>query len=853
MQNLPVHILDLFVWYFARAPKKIYVIFSRGLKLLNNELSLTLNLRLLFTPLYNDYSKLGRAIGFVYRILKMFFGFWLLIVASIVLIALILAWYLVPFLLLYYTKISFVLIFVIVFLAKEFIRDDSGEFRTYTLNGRAFIRAFRVTTKNLFEKLRQSNNDYSFLSTNVEIYTILYRCELLNTDFFNRLTMALPALNTEILTEKAFFYADKYRVRYIEPEHLFLAILAQVPRLDLFLATYKLDFAQIESCVEWMVSIREDAAKIHFWQADYDVPLMGGVDKGRTGRVTPFLDAHSEDLTKSAASSQVKKPVGKAEIIEQVINLLGASGEKNVMIIGEPGSGKTTVVRGLALEIIKGTPFASLKYKRIVSLDVGLVAAGTHTIGEVSEKISLLMKEIEGSRDIILFIDEMHNFLMGDDSSLSGVFSVLETYASSGKFQIIGATSSANYRKYIEPAASFARLFEVVEVPPATPEVSLEILKDEALYLEKDYGITISFPALVATIEFCKKLIHERVFPDKAVDVLKRTCTSIKDKKFIFAEDIAREISLITHVPVSAVTADESAKLLNIEDDMKKMVIGQDPAVVQIGAAIKRARVGIRNENKPIASFLFVGTTGVGKTQTAKALAKSYFGDEKAMIRLDMSEYQQQDSINRLLGTPDGNMSGYLTDQVRTRPFSLILLDEIEKAHPSILLTFLQVLDDGRLTDTTGRTIDFTNNIIIATSNVGTRSIQELAQRDVVFEEMKSAAMQDVEDKFAPEFLNRFNGIIVFKPLSRGDVRRIADLILNRVRVMADAKGIKVGFSSELIDELATRGFDPQKGARPLTRVIEEFVETYLAEKILSAEVTAGMEIELGSEVFNTK
>jgi len=851
MKNLPTRLLDLLIWYFARAPKKIAVVFGRALKILNNEMSLTLNFRLLFTPLYNDYSKLGRAIGFVYRSIKTCLGFVLLFLGLIALIVTIISWYLLPLVLLYYTKISFVLLLVIIFLGKEFLRDNSGEFRVTALNGRPYTKAFRTSTLALYNRLSDANNDFAFLSTNKEIYSVLYRCELINTDFFIKLNAILENLNKPDVSQTAHNYAKTYNVRYVEPEHLFLAILSQVPKIDVFLSAYKLTLSQIENCVDWVVSPKESAAKQHFWQQDYSVPLMGGVDRGRTGRVTPFLDAHSEDLTKSALYGRVKKPIGKDSVIEQIISLLGASGEKNVMIIGEPGSGKTTVVRGLALEIIKGTPYNTLKYKRIISLDMGLVAAGTRTIGEVSEKIALLMKEIEDSRDIIVFIDEMHNFLMGDDSSLSGVFNILETYASSGKFQIIGATSSANYRKYIEPAASFARLFEVVEVAPATPEASLEILKDEAAYLERDYGIIISYPALVAVVEFCKRLIQERVFPDKAVDVLKRTCTSLKSKKFITANDIAEQVSLITHVPVSSVTSDESSKLLGLEDEMKKMVIGQDPAVVQISSAIKRARVGIRNEDKPIASFLFVGTTGVGKTQTAKALAKSYFGDAKAMIRLDMSEYQQQDSINRLLGAPDGSSSGYLTDQVRTRPFSLILLDEIEKAHPSILLAFLQVLDDGRLTDSQGRTVDFTNNVIIATSNVGTRSIQQVAVQGGVFEEMKTAAMQDVQDKFAPEFLNRFNGIIVFKPLSRGDVRKIADLILNRVRQMADAKGIKITFAPELIEMLVDKGFDPQNGARPLTRVIEDFVETNLAERILRGEVAAGDELKLGTEVFS--
>lgn len=851
MQNLPKHVLDFFVWYFVRAPKKIYIVSTRAIRLLNNELSLTLNLRLLFTPLYNDYTKLGRLLGFVYRVLKMFFGVWVLLLFIAALLSLILIWYLLPFLVIYYLKLWFFLFVLLVYVVKEFMRDDSGEFRVYELNGRSYEKAFRTSTLSLFDKLRESGNDYSFLSTNKEIYAVLYRCELIGSDFFSKLNQALPQLNKAQLSQNAYEYAEKYRVRYVEPEHLFLAILSQAQKIDIVLSTYKLELKHIESCVEWMVSIREDAAKAHFWQVDYDVPLIGGVDKGRTGRITPFLDAHSVDLTKEAQMGRVKKPVGKDDIIEQIIALLGASGQKNVMIIGEPGSGKTTVVRGLALQIIKGTPYESLKFKRIVSLDTGLVAAGTRSIGEVSTKINALMNEIEGSRDIILFIDEMHNFLMGDDSTLSGVFSVLETYASSGKFQIIGATSSANFRKYIEPVSSFARLFDVVDVAEATPDVSLEILKDEALLLEKDYNIVISYPALVATVNYCKRLIHERVFPDKAVDVLRRTCTSLKHKKFINAEDVAHQVSLLTHVPVSSINESESQKLLNIEDEMRKMVIGQDPAVIQIGAALKRARVGIRNENKPIASFLFVGTTGVGKTQTAKALAKSYFGDEKAMIRLDMSEYQQQDSINRLLGTPDGSMGGYLTDQVRSKPFSLILLDEIEKAHHNILLTFLQVLDEGRLTDSQGRTIDFTNAIIIATSNVGTRSIQQVAERDGHFDEMKAAAMHDVEDKFAPELLNRFNGIIVFKPLSRGDVRKIADLILDRVRKMADAKGIKVTFAPELIDELAHRGFDPQNGARPLTRVVEEFVETNLAERILRGDIAAGDEFLMGTEIFN--
>ena len=290
--------------------------------------------------------------------------------------------------------------------------------------------------------------------------------------------------------------------------------------------------------------------------------------------------------------------------------------------------------------------------------------------------------------------------------------------------------------------------------------------------------------------------------------------------------------------------------MLNIEADMRKMVIGQNEAINQIGAALKRARAGMRDEKKPISSFLFVGTTGVGKTETAKTLARIYFGSEDTMIRLDMSEYQHENSIQKLIGTSDGKTKGILTEAVRTKPFALILLDEIEKSHSNVLLTFLQVLDDGRLTDSTGRVIDFTNTIIIATSNVGTRVIQEVEQHNGNFEEMQTATMREVRNHFAPEFLNRFNGIIVFRPLTEGNVTKITDLMLDRVRKMADQKGIKVDFKPELIQELAKRGYTPEWGARPLARTIENTVESHLAVKLLDGSIKMGDEVVLGMEIF---
>jgi ATP-dependent Clp protease ATP-binding subunit ClpC len=488
-------------------------------------------------------------------------------------------------------------------------------------------------------------------------------------------------------------------------------------------------------------------------------------------------------------------------------------------------------------------------------MDAGALFAGTKSQGDVAARIKKIMDEVEKSGDIILFIDEIHNLVGGGSdagSEISSVFSILEPHLSGGRTQFIGATNIQNYRKYIEPNGAFSRLFNIVELPPANKEESLEVLKRVTKRLENLNGITITTPALIKIIDLSEKLIHDRVLPDKAIDILNRTAVSIaKTTKYLTANDAAKEISVVTHVPVSALSEDESQKLLSIEEEMKKRVIGQDQAIIQIGGALKRARVGIRNEGKPIASFLFVGTTGVGKTETAKTLARTYFGSEKVMIRLDMSEYQQMDSINRLIGNPDGSSKGILTEAVRTSPFSLILLDEIEKAHSNILLTFLQVLDDGRLTDSSGRVIDFTNSIIIATSNVGTKAIQQIAERAGTFEEMQESAMRDVRDKFAPEFLNRFNGIIVFRPLTLDGVQKIANILLENVKKAAEAKGIKIFFKPELINELVKRGFSTQWGARPLARVIENSVESYLAVKILSNQLKMGDIIYLGLEVFD--
>ncbi|OGC58339.1 hypothetical protein A2976_03240 [candidate division WWE3 bacterium RIFCSPLOWO2_01_FULL_41_9] len=860
MLNLPGTIVDFLYWWLVSAPKRIYITFQRATALINNELSFTLNIRLMFTPLFGDYTVVGRMIGFTFRIWEIIVGSLILIVMWIFTLISPLIWWSLPLFIIYNMKWAITPIIITAYLLRTTAvantpRKRTGEIKEDNLSDNELKACYRLKAISQLHKVQSKKSESVLRLLHLpEIQFVLKKAELLNEEFIKELSKKAENIEATALSKTAYDYAKNTDTRYVETEHIFLALLALIPDSETFLAVFSSDLPTVEGTVKWIVSEREELSRIFFWQEDYQLPTMGGIGKGMTGRVTPLLDSVSEDFTRKAQKGWIRKIIGREKEIKEIAQILSGS-KVNILIVGEPGSGKTSIVKGIAFRILKGFEYDAIKFKRIVSLETSSLIAGTKSAGELSEKLNRIMDEVEKSGDIILFIDEIHTLIsavQGEGADVSNIFSILEPHLTDHNIQFIGATTIENYRKYIEPNGAFARLFEIVEVPPSSRDDTIEILKYVSGFFQNEYKILITFPAIKRVIGLSDKLIHERVLPDKAIDILNRTASTVAySTRYLTAEDVAKEISEITHVPVTAISEDESSKLLNIENEMKKRVIGQDNAIMQIGAALKRARVGIRNESKPIASFLFVGTTGVGKTETAKTLAKTYFGDEEAMIRLDMSEYQQRDSIDRLIGTPDGRSKGVLSEAVRTKPFALILLDEIEKADSNILLTFLQVLDDGRLTDTTGRVVDFTNTIIIATSNVGTRSIQEIVQRDGSFEQMRDAVMKNVRQHYAPEFLNRFNGIIVFKPLNILAVKKIADLLLNRVRKMADEKGVKVSFKEELIDELVKRGYSPEWGARPLARLIETSVETNLAEKLLAKTLNKGDTVELGMEVFD--
>ncbi|MEK7595115.1 MAG: ATP-dependent Clp protease ATP-binding subunit [Patescibacteria group bacterium] len=855
--DLPSHFSKVFLWVFVRVPKRIFVLLEHILFLSNNAFAFTLTLKLLFTPLFGDYTIVGRLIGFIFRIIKLAVG--LVVMATLLTVSVFALplWYAFPIYLLLTDVSYFILYNLFLFVSFTILKLRKPELKLSFVADSSHASKACFFDKGLLQKFDISKETFlKELLSNSKVTRLLTLLEVNKNEFlmdFSKRVLEIKAPSQDLL-QKSFDFAKEKKNDYIELEHVFGSILKLMPQNDMFLAKFSLKTTNIEDAIYWVVSQRDHLRRIFFWQEDYVPPPIGGVNRGMTSRITPVLNSVSQDFTQMAARGYFDKVVGKEKAMKEAIDALSKGGGKNVLIVGEPGCGKTTMVRGLALKIIEGTEAKALKFKRLVSVEMGALISGARSPGEVSQKVEKIMEEAYGAGNVIMFIDEVHNLVAStgsENAELASVFSFLEPHLSSGKIQFIGATSFPNYRRYIEPNGAFARLFQLVVLEEATPQETLEVLKVMARKFGKTYKVDISFLALEKTIELSKKLIKDRVLPDKAIDILERASVSVsKSSKYVNSQVITEIISEITKIPVTAVTVDETNKLLNIEVEIKKRVIGQDEAVFQIGDALRRGRLGIRDEKRPIASFLFVGSTGVGKTETAKALASTYFGSEEIMIRVDMSEYQKDDSIDKLIGTSDGYTTGLLTDKVRRYPYSLILLDEIEKASSRVLLVFLQVLDDGRLTDSQGRVIDFSNSIIIATSNAGTSKIQEIMQNRGSYESMKEEALKEVRQRFAPEFLNRFSGIITFKPLYPSDVMEITSILLERVIKTLDDKGVRIKFKQELIDKLAHDGFDPQWGARPLRRLIENTVESYLARKLLTNEIVQGDSIEIGLEVF---
>ncbi|RYR66429.1 hypothetical protein Ahy_A03g012403 isoform B [Arachis hypogaea] len=648
------------------------------------------------------------------------------------------------------------------------------------------------------------------------------------------------------------------------------------------------------------------------------------VGSGSSSNKMPTLEEYGTNLTKLAEEGKLDPVVGRQQQIERVTQILGRRTKNNPCLIGEPGVGKTAIAEGLAQRIANGDVPETIEGKKVITLDMGLLVAGTKYRGEFEERLKKLMEEIKQSDEIILFIDEVHTLIgAGAAEGAIDAANILKPALARGELQCIGATTLDEYRKHIEKDPALERRFQPVKVPEPTVDETIQILRGLRERYEIHHKLRYTDEALVAAAQLSHQYISDRFLPDKAIDLLDEAGSRVrlqhaqlpeeakeldkevrqivkekeeavrnqdfekagelrdremdlkaqisalveKGKEMSKAEseagdagpvvtevDIQHIVSSWTGIPVEKVSTDESDRLLKMEETLHKRVIGQDEAVKAISRAIRRARVGLKNPNRPIASFIFSGPTGVGKSELAKALAAYYFGSEEAMIRLDMSEFMERHTVSKLIGSPPGYVGytegGQLTEAVRRRPYTVVLFDEIEKAHPDVFNMMLQILEDGRLTDSKGRTVDFKNTLLIMTSNVGSSVIEkggrkigfdlEYDEKDSSYNRIKSLVTEELKQYFRPEFLNRLDEMIVFRQLTKLEVKEIADIMLKEVFERLKAKDIDLSVTERFRERVVEEGYNPSYGARPLRRAIMRLLEDSMAEKMLAREIKEG-------------
>ena len=731
-------------------------------------------------------------------------------------------------------------------------------------------------------------------------------------------------LNT--LLKQAEKEADRLRNEKIGTEHILLAILKSEDTLAIKLLN-SMAVNLKKTFVDTLVALGMDMT-----QAKRELGALSN-PKNKKKSSFPTLEQYSRDLTEAAREDRLDPVVGRNAEVERVMQILCRRMKNNPCLVGEPGVGKTAVVEGLAQMIASGTVPEILADKRILSLDLSGMVAGSKYRGEFEERIKRVIAEVRVAGNVILFVDELHTLIgAGGAEGAMDASNILKPALSRGEVQMIGATTRTEYRKYIEKDAALERRFQPVYVEEPTREETIAILQGLRSKYEEHHGVTISDDALEAATDYAIRYINDRFLPDKAIDLIDEAASRKKlgifagnktakkaeetrhnleealeaalaegdieaaqalkkdldktDKKIektkhnmrekeqeqmlVTEEDVADVVSVWTKIPVSKITQTESQRLLKLEEILHKRVVGQNEAVETVAKAIRRGRVGLKDPKRPIGSFLFLGPTGVGKTELSKALAEAMFGNENAIIRVDMSEYMEKHSVSKMIGSPPGYVGfeegGQLSEQVRKNPYSVILFDEVEKAHPDVFNVLLQVLDDGRITDSQGRTVDFKNTIIIMTSNAGAQRIVDpkklgfsnVENAESEHKDMKNNVMEEVKRMFKPEFLNRIDDIIVFRALSKEDVKGIAALMLKELKNrLAKQMDITLTYGDTVKNFIFEKGYDKKYGARPLKRAIQNNIEDSLAEDILSGKIQASDKVSMtvvdGKVVFTKK
>jgi ATP-dependent Clp protease ATP-binding subunit ClpC len=638
-------------------------------------------------------------------------------------------------------------------------------------------------------------------------------------------------------------YVDAYEGRRHEVEvtDLLLATLRADKGLQELLYDRDVDMRKIENVVEWVRVQDLLRQRNRQFSSAARLKPKGTMDRAMTALATPYLDRLSRDLTRAAAFGHLAPVVGRDAELSAVFRAI-EGGRKSAILVGRPGTGRSAIIDGIAQRMVEEDVPAVLQDKRLVSLDIAQLVAGAGA-AEAQERLLGALYEVARAGNIVLVVEDvagMVGITAGSSESID-LSRVFANELSRGYFFCIATATPEAYGNAVERSPLGQALVKV-DVPEVGEDAAIRILEAKIGNIEYRNDVWFSYGAVEAAVRLSDRYIHESTLPEKAIEVAREAASAVRKSKgkdaTVTAEDVAALVAEKTNIPLTKVTAEETEKLLGLEDRMHERMIGQDRAVTSVAAALRRARAELREQDRPIANFLFLGPTGVGKTELAKTLAAEYFGNESAMIRLDMSEYQDKPSLYKLIGEPAGNAGGILTEAVRRQPFSLVLLDEIEKANPDVLTVFLQVMDDGRLTDNVGRTVDFTNVILIATSNAGSQYVQDSIRAGMAVEVIKDGLMNEqLKGVFRPEFLNRFDDIVVFAPLSEAEIGQIARLMLKKVAKRLEDKGILFEATDEAVAELAKAGFDPVFGARPLRRVIQDRVDNVIADAVLGGKL----------------
>ena len=659
-------------------------------------------------------------------------------------------------------------------------------------------------------------------------------------------------LSRELKRTLALSYADAraHRRQYVGPMELFIQSFNSSPKLQELLDKLGFPAEHVRQVAEWIrlqEKLREDYQRFVRLAA---LKPRTSMNRAMTAQQTPLLDKYSEDLTLAVGRGRLAPLVGRKAEMESLFRAI-ESGQRSAILVGAPGTGKTVMIEELARRMVAEDVPPELFDRRLVSINLArLIASGDPSLA--AERLLAILQEIAISGNVILAAEGLEALSGGGHT---GPLDLAETFATEldkGYFIAIATTTPKAWTEFVEQRTLGAKLIKV-NVPPLEAQDTLRVLMAKSGVVEYQSKVFFTYQALEKTVSFALRYIYDVAPPESALNILRESAVAARkahgEKSFVTAEDVALVVHEKTGIPVEAVSQSETEKLLSLEQHMHGRIIGQEEAVIAVSQALRRARAELREGKRPIANFLFLGPTGVGKTELTKTLAQEYFGSEESMVRLDMSEYQDPSSIARMIGAPGDLRGGLLTEAVRKNPFAIVLLDEAEKAFPDILNLFLQVMEDGRLTDGVGRTVDFTNTIVIMTSNAGTPFIQAEVARNTPIDKIKTALMeQELKGTFRPEFLNRFDGVIVFKPLSLDEVVQIAWLEMNKITARLERQGIKFSAADQAVEALAQAGYDPQFGARPLRRVIQEKVDNQLADILLRRQAERGDTIALGED-----